>query len=74
MVVLERIKEDDKDTLYHLLHNHLKYTKSTKAKEILGNMYEELKKFVKIIPMEYKRILEGIKIEEKLDLMEKSDG
>ncbi len=74
MVVLEKIKENDKDTLYHLLHNHLKYTKSKKAKEILGNMNEELKKFVKIIPIEYKRILEGIKIEEKLDLMEKSDG
>jgi len=37
-------------------------------------MTEELKKFVRVIPIEYKRILEGVKIEEKLDLTEALDG
>jgi len=74
MVELNTIKEEDKDTIYHLLHNHIKYTKSKKAKKIIGNMQEELKRFVKVIPIEYKRILEGVKIEEKLDLAEASDG
>jgi len=74
MVELEGIKEEDKDTIYHLLHNHFKYTKSDKARKIMDNMYEGLKKFVKVIPIEYKRILEGIKIERKLDLVEESDG
>jgi glutamate synthase domain-containing protein 3 len=74
MVKLEEIKEQDKDTIYNLLHNHFKYTKSSKAKKVIDNMNEELKKFVKVIPIEYKRILEGVKIEEKLDLAEAFDG
>ena len=60
--------------IYHLLQNHFRYTKSQKTKKVLDNMHEELKKFVKVIPIEYKRILEGIKTEEKLDLMEAFDG
>ena len=74
MVALEEVKEGDKDTIYNLLHNHYKYTKSDKAKKVIDNMREELKKFVKVIPIEYKRILEGIKIEKKLDVAEASDG
>ena len=74
MVELEAVKEEDKDTLYHLLYNHFKYTKSKKAKKVIDNMGEEIKKFVKVIPIEYKRILEGIKTEEKLDLLEAFDG
>ena len=58
MVVLERIKEDDKDTLYHLLHNHLKYTNSPRANEILENWDNSLLKFIKIFPAEYKNALE----------------
>jgi glutamate synthase domain-containing protein 2/glutamate synthase domain-containing protein 3 len=74
MVELEGVKEEDKDIVYNLLHNHYKYTKSKKAKRIIDNMHEELKKFVRVIPMEYKRILEGVQIEQKLDLVEASDG
>ena len=74
MVELEEVGEDDKDAIYHLLHNHLKYTKSKKAKRVLENMPEEFKKFVKVIPIQYKRILEGVKIEEQLDLAEALDG
>ena len=74
LVELEEIKEADKDTIYNLLHNHYKYTKSAKAKKIIDNMRVELKNFIKVIPIEYKRILEGIKVEEKLDLVEAFDG
>lgn len=74
MVELETVQEDDKDTIYHLLHNHFKYTKSRKAKKIMDNMPGEFKKFVRVIPIEYKRILEGVKIEERLDLAEALDG
>jgi len=74
MVELEKVKESDKDTIYHLLSNHFKYTKSSKAKKILDNIQGQLKKFVRVMPIEYKRILEGIKIEEKLDIAEALDG
>jgi glutamate synthase domain-containing protein 3 len=74
MIELEKVKEEDKDTIYNLLHNHFKYTKSSKAKKIIDNLPEELNNFVRVIPIEYKRILEGVKLEEKLDLAEASDG
>jgi len=74
MVELEEVKREDRDTIYNLLNNHFKYTKSKKAETVLDNMTEELKKFVRVIPIEYKRILEGVKIEEKLDLTEAFDG
>jgi len=74
MVVLEAVKEEDRDILYNLIHNHFKYTKSKKAENILRNMQEEIKNFVRVIPIEYKRILEGALIEKKLGLSEASDG
>jgi len=74
MVELGIIEEEDKDTIYHLLHNHYKYTKSKKAKRVIDNLHEELKRFVRVMPIEYKNILEGAKIEEKLDIAEALDG
>jgi len=74
MVELEKVEEKDKDTIYHLLHNHYKYTKSQKAKRVIENIDNELKKFIKVIPIEYKRILEEVKIEERLGLTEGYDG
>lgn len=74
MVELDRVEEKDKNTIYHLLNNHFKYTKSKKAKRIIGNIDEELKKFIKVIPIEYKHIMEEVKVEKKLGLTEESDG
>ena len=74
MISLEAVKEADRDTIYCLLYNHHKYTGSKRAKKVIGNMHTELKKFVKVIPLEYKRILEGVKVEKELDLTEAFDG
>jgi glutamate synthase domain-containing protein 3 len=74
MVELEKVKDTDKDTICNLLSNHVKYTKSGKAKKILDNIQDQLKKFVKVMPLEYKRILEGVKVEKKLDVAEELDG
>jgi len=74
MIELEALKDDDKTTLYNLINNHFRYTKSAKAQRILYNMHKEIKKFVRVIPIEYKRILEGVHIEKKLGLSEASDG
>ncbi|MDD5661293.1 MAG: glutamate synthase large subunit [Candidatus Omnitrophica bacterium] len=63
MVELEAAREEDRDTIYHLLRNHFKYTKSVKAKQIIDNMHEEFKRFIRVMPLEYKRILEGAKID-----------
>ncbi|MBU2043780.1 MAG: glutamate synthase large subunit [Candidatus Omnitrophica bacterium] len=74
MIEIQSLKEEDRDVVYNLVYNHFKYTASPKAKQIIGALSRELKKFIRVIPLEYKRILEGVKIEEKLDLMEASDG
>jgi len=74
MVELGKVQEADKDTICNLLSNHFKYTKSGKAKKILDNIQDQLKKFVKVMPLEYKRILEGVKVEKKLDVSEELDG
>lgn len=55
------------------IHNHLVNTNSWLAEEILVNWEEYLPKFVKVIPFEYKKVLEEQKIEklrEKLALTE----
>ena len=74
MVVLERLKKEDEETIYCLLRSHFKYTGSENAKKVIDNMSDELKKFIRVLPIEYKRILEGIKVVEKLDLAEALDG
>ena len=74
MVLLEKPSAADRDTIRALLGNHQRYTGSTVAKKILSNFEKEIKKFIKVMPKEYKRVLEGAKIEEDLDLMEYLDG
>jgi len=74
MIELEGLKDDDRVMLYNLLHNHFKYTKSAKAQRIISDIHTEIKKFVRVIPIEYKRILEGVQVERRLGLLETSDG
>jgi len=48
----------DKQRLVTLLQNHLRYTGSSRAREILDNLDDYLPKFVKVMPVEYRRALE----------------
>ena len=74
MAELEALNNEDKTLMYNLLHNHVKYTASRRAKEVLDNFKKECKNFIKVVPLEYKVILKGKRMEEKLDLMGVSDG
>jgi glutamate synthase (NADPH/NADH) large chain len=59
--------------LQDLINKHLLYTQSTMATKILTNWDEYLPKFVKVIPFEYKKVLEELKLrelEKKLQLTE----
>ncbi len=49
-------KHDD-ERLHQLISNHLHYTGSTKAKQILENWAEMRPKFVKVMPVEYRRAI-----------------
>ncbi|MFB6317874.1 glutamate synthase large subunit [Saccharicrinis sp. FJH54] len=50
--------------LQEMINNHLLHTNSDRAREILVNWYEYLPKFVKVIPFEYKKVMEEMKIRE----------
>ena len=58
MVELEKVATaEDKQQLKSMLEAHLKYTGSRKAKSVLDNWQTMLPKFVKIMPIDYKRVL-----------------
>jgi len=50
-------EEEDIKELKTLIENHWKYTSSAKAKAILDNWDESISQFVKVFPMEYRRVL-----------------
>ena len=59
MVLMEKVEHKaDKEELKSLLEKHVKYTDSAKAKAILENYDEYLGKFKKIIPTDYKKIMQ----------------
>ncbi len=59
MVSLEKpSKAEDQETIRRLLENHVKLTDSTVAKGILANWEASLEYFVKVMPNDYRRVLE----------------
>ena len=48
----------DKETIRKMLENHLKFTGSTVAKAVLDDFEKELRWFVKVMPTDYRRVLE----------------
>jgi glutamate synthase (NADPH/NADH) large chain len=65
MVELSAVEDRaDIQELQELISNHLLYTQSSLASEILTHWEEYLHRFVKVIPLEYKKVLEMQKIKE----------
>ena len=57
---------EDVKELFSLIKKHDLYTQSRKASRILANWEQEVNKFVKVIPKQYKKmLLEKKKIEIK---------
>ena len=52
-----------------LIENHFKYTNSEVAENILNNWEEEMNNFVKVMPLDYKRVLQ-----EKLEGLKEANG
>jgi len=48
----------DIEELRTLIENHKRYTGSTVAEHVLDNWKAELPRFVKVMPTDYKRVLE----------------
>lgn len=64
MVELTLIEEmSDNRELYKLIGNHYKYTRSVLAGKMLDNWQEYVEQFIKVIPIEYTKVLQEEKIE-----------
>jgi glutamate synthase (NADPH/NADH) large chain/glutamate synthase (ferredoxin) len=59
MVELEKVTTvEDKKTLHQMITSHFMHTGSRNAKRILDAWETMLPKFVKVMPIDYKRVLE----------------
>ncbi|OHD56294.1 MAG: glutamate synthase subunit alpha [Spirochaetes bacterium GWF1_51_8] len=75
MVQLEGLDEEDTQNLNSLIRNHYQYTDSAAAKRILDNFGVEIAKFIKVMPVEYRRVkTEALKMTKRLGLSEALDG
>ena len=60
MVELQLVEsEEDRDRLRRILEDHLRYTGSPKAKAILDDWHNSVGRFLKVMPIGYKNVLEG---------------
>ncbi|MGE5279404.1 MAG: glutamate synthase large subunit, partial [Deltaproteobacteria bacterium] len=74
MVELGPLKRaEDIEVVRRLLEEHVKHTASAVAEKILAKWNENVKKFVRIMPLEYKRVLELMETR-ALEEVEASDG
>ncbi len=68
MVELESVwKEEDKGLLYDLIGRHLKWTGSSRAQYILDAWPDMVGKFVKVVPIDYRKALEKMRAAEQRD-------
>jgi glutamate synthase (NADPH/NADH) large chain len=54
------LDKNDAERIFYLLSRHLKYTGSARAKKIIDQWADYLPKFVKVMPVEYRRALQEL--------------
>jgi glutamate synthase domain-containing protein 3 len=57
MVDVDPLDEKDEETVRKLVENHFEYTASPRARFVLDRWPQLVKKFVKVFPHDYKRVL-----------------
>ncbi|MHC4241260.1 MAG: glutamate synthase large subunit [Planctomycetota bacterium] len=66
MVELESVwQKSDKDMLFDLIQRHLKWTGSKRAQYILDTWSDMVGKFVKVVPIDYRKALEKMRAAEQ---------
>jgi glutamate synthase (ferredoxin) len=61
LVDISPIADDDLPLLKSLLQEHIERTGSKKARRIMSEFADSVTRFVKIVPGEYRRVLEAMK-------------
>jgi glutamate synthase (NADPH/NADH) large chain len=68
MVELESVwNKEDTDILYSLIERHFKWTQSLQARRILDTWLDAVGKFVKVVPIDYRKALERMRAAEQRD-------
>ncbi|MCG3174310.1 MAG: Ferredoxin-dependent glutamate synthase 1 [Myxococcota bacterium] len=57
----------DQETLRRMLENHHQFTGSKRAANILNNWETHLPRFVKVMPIEYRKVMERMKMQEEFE-------
>lgn len=74
MVELEAVAdEEEAEELRRMIYDHYAYTGSTRAAQVLGNWEAMLPRFVKIMPVEYRRALEQMKNDQVPQMAEQDE-
>jgi glutamate synthase (ferredoxin) len=69
MVGLEKLTEESEiESIRQLIQRHAQYTKSQRAWKVLALWEEMVPKFVKVMPKDYKRMLQAIQNAEQAGL------
>lgn len=63
LVDLDPLEQEDKDLLRDMVHKHVEYTGSTVAKDFLDDFEANLGQIVKVMPRDYKAVLQKRKAE-----------
>ena len=66
MVDIDPISDEDTKIIRCMIEQHFHYTKSTVAKFVLNDFENQLQHFIKVFPKDYKKVLEGKKLKEKV--------
>jgi glutamate synthase (NADPH/NADH) large chain len=70
--ICHSLSQNDEKILHSLVVRHVHYTNSARGKEILDNWDASLEKFVKVIPVDYKRALAEREAEKNAKLTKES--
>ncbi|BAF58915.1 glutamate synthase domain 2 [Pelotomaculum thermopropionicum SI] len=69
MVIIEKLEDPGEiAAVKEMIRRHLKYTRSRKARAVLDDWDRMVSRFVKVIPKDYKRMLEAIDRAHKMGL------
>jgi glutamate synthase domain-containing protein 3 len=74
MVALEELDQGDLDYVKSRIEKHVEYTESARGKAILAAWPSEQKKFVKVMPTDYKRALAELRKLAEQDRVEAKKG
>jgi len=69
MVALEKLEDlDEVEAVWKMIQRHQAYTRSARATKVLADWQQMTPKFVKVMPKDYKRVLQSLKRVEQTGL------